>query len=329
MFISYSRCGTTLCQVCQTRISEGTLQVDTEARKPQFFHLTCWRPEPARPVNLRTMLRSVRAGQLRTEVKLWVREWNRQFEVAEELVPVEFLRKAVVTVEPPLRRLLLAVAQFLTTAETETLVAYTCKAWFHVSRDEEFWKTRFTADYHPSETEAQADYRRKYIACVRASCWHCKKLPAAREVYQISPYFNRLICYRCDSLPICQIESFYSFINRCKVTKATLDGLNVPYFPYQGTLKSTYLLLYETKLLPYAEARRQLLLKTIESEYPDVLSYWEKDAIAGFDFGHFYIYGRVEFLRGNFFIALCKFCGRWGNQKNLKKSVEEFLRNRY
>jgi hypothetical protein len=262
--------------------------------------------------------------ELEGEVEAWVRNWNKQFEAAEEDVPEKYMSKAVATTDTALRRLLLEVLQYLTTSETETLVAFACKEWFHVSRDEEFWKGRFISEFTPLETEAQGDYRKKYIAFTRASCWHCKKLQNIKAIYRMSPYFNRPICYACNHLPNCQIESFNSFMKRCKVTQATLDSLQVPSFSYPNTIKSSYILFYQAKLLPYAEARRKLLLSTLESDYPNSLRAEDKEVIAKCNLQAFYGAAGVRcWMKGQ--AAVLKFCGRWGKRENLRKSVEEFL----
>lgn len=252
--------------------------------------------------------------------------WNEKFEPSEALVPSLFLNKAVNTAGTLLRRLLLEVCIYLTTGDIETRAALVCKDWLHVSRDEEFWRTRFTAEFHPSETEAQGNYRRKYIAYQFSSCWHCKVFKPIAEIEFRCSLFNRPLCKLCAMQPVCHITSFHIYRLSHWISKSVLDGLSVLSFPHNRNAKSTYMLLYQFKLQPYAESRRQLLLHTIEIHYSGLLQYEDRAAVENFDLGKFYgqsYYSPISLVE----MALMKFCGKGGKKEDVNASVEEFLKD--
>ena len=254
----------------------------------------------------------------------WVRGWNRQFEVAEELVPVQYLSKAVSTTGTALRRLLLEVFQWLNTTEMETTAAMCCKAWYHTTREEEFWRTRYIADFHPAETDSQADYRRKYIARIRASCWHCKSDLTFNEIHSLSPYFNRSICTNCFYEKPCKIISFANFSYCLTMSKTALNYLSVPSFQVNH-VRCSFLILFKSRLQPYAETRRKLLLSTLDVHSPGKLQGEERDRVLAFDFGELcYISLRTKqypVLEQ----ALVKFCVKYRKRENVLKSAKQFL----
>ena len=254
----------------------------------------------------------------------WVRDWNRQFEVAEELVPVQYLSKAVSTTGTALRRLLLEVFQWLNTTEMETTAAMCCKAWYHTSREEEFWRTRYIADFHPAETDSQGDYRRKYIAHIRASCWHCKSDLRLDQIESMSPYFNRPICYNCHYQPACRIISFAHFSKRIGMSRPAIDSLSIPSF-IDNNAKSSFISLIKPKLQPYAETRRTLLLRTLDAHYPGRLQTEEREKVLAFDFGQLCL--NVGWGKGPEALdkALVKFCVKWRKRENVEKGAEQFL----
>jgi len=316
----------TRCEACNQGIPRGTLRLTYYRDKNIYYHLACWKPDPPAPVQLAFLWNKALPGEMKAEVASWVGSWNKQFGAVEEEVQKKYVGKAIATNSPSLRRLLLVVFQYLTIAETEAIVAYTCKDWLHVSRDGEFWKTRFIAEFRPSETEAQADYRRKYIAFMRVSCWHCKKLVQIEEIRFKCPHFQRPLCWTCSQQKDCAVESVASFLSSRKVTKATLEALAVPQFPY-GRKQCSYSTLYRDKLQPHAEARRRLLLHTIDSHFPGRLRAGERRAIELFDFGQFYLGGTRGVVGVEY--QLARFCGRSGNRQSERRTAQLFLEDIY
>ena len=313
------------CYTCKLSIPNGALQVVKQSAKYGFrvFHLDCWKPEHLAPYRVDWFSFDWEAKARLTEVRRWVERWNRQFEVHEELVPVQYLSKAVSTTGTALRRLLLEVFQWLNTTEMETTAAMCCKAWYHISREEEFWRTRYIADFHPAETDSQGDYRRKYIAYRLGSCWHCKKLVPVSEIQFKCKVFKQPLCKQCYLVQECHITPLNVFKLRQKVTLTTLESLGIPYFSYYGT-KSSYVVLYKSKLQPYAETRRLLLLRTLDTEHPESLQARDRAKVQAFDFGRFYAGESAQVLKG-VEKALVEFCGKWGGREKLRTNVQLFL----
>ena len=70
------------------------------------------------------------------------------------------------TTSSPLRRLLLETFQYLELREIEQVVAFVCKQWFHITRDNELWKARYLTLPNPSDRKED-----NYLASVQfASC---------------------------------------------------------------------------------------------------------------------------------------------------------------
>jgi hypothetical protein len=203
-------------------------------------------------------------------------------------------------------------------------VAVCCKAWYHVSREEEFWCTRYLAEFHPSETVPQIDYRRKYIAQIRVSCWHCKNQLELNQIESMSPYFNRPLCYNCRYQNPCVIRSFASLTRRLKISRATLDHLSIPSFVMYNA-KSSFLILFTSKIQPYAETRRQLLLSTLDTQYPGKLRHEVREQVQAYDFGQICYSIWRRNVQSDLEKALIEFCIKWRKRENVNKSVEKFL----
>lgn len=126
----------TTCVKCGNRIGIGSLRVKKNLLS-KYFHLSCYKPGDPRAVDMNKHVRLKRITEEKDveKVRKWVEKWNSQFIVKEEALPVQFKSKAVETTSRPLRRLLLETFQYLELKEIEQLVAFTCKEWFHITRD--------------------------------------------------------------------------------------------------------------------------------------------------------------------------------------------------
>lgn len=319
-----SRC--LLCRTCRTAIPEGALQVVMHSAKlgVSVCHLTCWKPNSAVPMQRNWFkFRDMQAQSRKKEVEDWIETWNLQFTPKEDLVPQLYLNKAVNTSETSLRRLLLAVYQYLTPREIDTAVSLACRAWFHISRDEELWRTLFVAEFKPIETEGEGNYRRKYIAYLLGSCWHCKALKPVQEIVRICSIYKRPLCKQCAGQLPCSTMSFSSYMRAHKVSKSVLNCLSIPSFT-QNHAKSSYLSTFQSKLQPYAETRRQLLLNTLDTNYPGRLQAEYREKMLAFDLGDFY--GSWCALSNTILDwAMVGFCGKGGRREDVISSCEEFL----
>ena len=258
----------TRCTQCKTDIKKGHLRADVHKYMAgiDYYHLACYTHTGLTPLNADKVTgKRVQEDRDKAVIREWVETWNRQFSAKEEEVPVQFLQKAVVTASTPLRRLLLEVFQYLTMPELETNVALSCKAWFHVSRDEEFWRSRVLSQFEPAETEAQGNYRRKYIAYWQGSCWHCKLVPSIDQICMKCPYFKRPLCTACASIPDLKIWSFRKYSREVLFSYGLLQELNVASFQYRKAL-SSYLYMIKEKVVPYVEAQKAKLVREIEAQ---------------------------------------------------------------
>lgn len=316
------------CYTCRLLLPYGALQVVkiTSMYGYRVYHLACWKPDKAVPYELANFtFGDAEAREKKGEVEAWVHSWNKQFGPVEEaMVPPLYLNQAVSTTYSPLRRLLLEVGVYLTTGEMETRVALVCKAWLHVTRDEELWKTRFISEFRPLETDAQGNYRRKYIAHVLGSCWHCNTIKPAADIQFRCRLFKRPLCKQCAKQPLCYITSFHNYMHSHWISKSVLDSLAIPSFLHRRNAKSTYMLVYQSKVKPYAESRRRLLLRTIDANYPGRLLPEVRAIMEAFDLGK--IYGEVSGWTISLLeMALVKFCGKGGKQEDLHRNIEEFF----
>ena len=242
---------------------------------------------------------------------------------SEAQVPAIYLQKAINTSETALRRPLLAIYAYLSIQEIETRAVHVCKAWYHVSKDPEHWKSRFISDIRPKETDSYSDYRRKYIFYMRAVCWHCNSTPPCDLVTPRSPLLNRPLCGKCAKKGKCRIETFVRYSRTHFVSLTVLSQLNIPNFDYFGR-KSSYILYFRREVAVYASIRRAILLRTIEQEYSGRLDTAVKAAIEAFDLWSYY--GQEspspELPCIN---ALVRFCGKCGRRE--EENVRIFLRN--
>lgn len=185
-------------------------------------------------------------------------------------------------------------------------MALTCKKWFEVSRDSELWKSRFLLQFKPISTEADACYRRKFIAYQKGNCWSCKTFLPLEDIELICPIRKRPLCKDCsEDNPACFIESVHSFI-----------GIRV--FVYQR-VKKCYKAEFAGKMIIYAEKRRALLLDMIERDYSNGISAGLK-AETG-DFGIIDLYGSGEYGFRNLGYLLAGYFGRNESREDLKATI--------
>lgn len=315
-----------LCRACHTVIAKEALQVVTHSSQlgVSVCHLACWRAERVVPMQFSWFqFGNIEAESRIQEVKDWVEAWNLQFRPRGDLVPATFLKKAVITAETAIRRLLLCVYQYLSGREVDTTVAYVCKAWFHVSRAEEIWQTLFLREFQSPETEKKGHFRRQYIAYVLAACWHCKSIKSLGEIYWKCGIYQRPLCKECARKPACSIIAISSYVCTYKVSKYVLKDCALPSFLVNGA-PHTYYHLLRAKLQPHAETRRKLLLSTLDADFPGRLQAWERAEVQAFDLGQFY--GEwISMSMTALHWALVKFCGKTGKREDVQRSCEEFL----
>ena len=320
----------TLCSTCQGEIEKGELRTTVHKYMAglEYFHFRCYVHKSLEPLTLEKILgKNVKKEEDVQRVREWVDAWNRQFTAKEEEVPAQYLQKAVVTESTPLRRLLLEVFQYLSTGDIEKLVAVTCKAWLHVSRDQEFWRTRVISEFHPSETDSQGNYRRKYIALLRSFCWHCHYTPSLDSIFFKCPYFNQPLCKPCSDLSDCQIFSFRKFSSLMMFSYDLLLELQIPNFLYNRAI-SSYRYMILGKIIPYTEELKVRLIHEIESrDIPADKIYQAKMEISHFDATKCYRGKTLQKWRTNIF--LLKFIGARRKPCRWTQEVDQLIEKLY
>jgi len=191
----------------------------------------------------------------------------------------------------------------LTMSEVEGRAGFVSKAWFHVSRDSEYWLTRYCSDFQLISASC-SDVRREYIARRLASCWGCNRRPHLYEIAWKCSYFQRPICWWCSDQPAYTVLSLYYLSTTLQVSKATLVHLSIPLFLHDSQ-PSCYRFHLESRVLPYAHSRRALLLTGLSTCKVPVAVV---ETIRKFDFGKYYGSGKV---RSRVEDLLVKFCGGW------------------
>ena len=254
-------------------------------------------------------------------VKLWLSRWNRQFLVSEETLPLQYKSKAVKSTSSPNRRLLLEVFQYLNSREVELTVAFTCKAWFHTTRDNELWKTRYLAQFPSSAAHRKPNYRTQFIVWNRRCCWLCGCFVQLDSLQLLCPLHARPLCMKCAQTEQGRIVPLNSYFNERHVTRALAARLNFPYFMY-NSVKQNYASELGNIIIPYAEQRRKALLKALYSRPIRMPQEW-LGAIFNFDLQAFYK-GREPLWMG---IAgsMGVFCGKDDEKEDFAQNLLDFF----
>lgn len=267
LIIRLSPTAQTRCATCKADIKKGEIRADVHKFMAgiDYYHLACYTHKGLTPLHSEKIVgKNVKEDRDKATIKEWIDAWNRQFSAKEEEVPLQFLQKTVVTTSTPLRRLLLEVFQYLSMSEIEAKVALSCKDWFHVSRDDEFWRSRVISDFNPAETEAQGNYRRKYIAYWQGACWKCKVIPSLDNVFFKCPYFKRPLCKACASFRDMKIYSFSRYSDEMRFSYARMQELHICNFQYRRAM-SSYLYMILEKVVPYVEEQKAKLIQEIQT----------------------------------------------------------------
>ena len=313
----------THCLKCWRRISLGALRVKRSAycAQAKYFHLSCYRPGEPRALDfdVHVTLKRVNEDKDVQRVKKWVEKWNSRFIAKEETLPVQFKSKAVETTSSPLRRLLLETFQYLELREIEQVVAFICKEWFHITRDNELWRARYLASFVAANSTGSESYRTQFILQNRGCCWVCHHYISLKSIKLMCPFRKRPLCSECFRTDNGCIVTLHSYFQRRQISLSLIPRLKIRHFTYQK-YKQNYLFELANSLLPYAEQRRQALLSALQvagSVTEDRLA-----VIRDFDLETYY---RSRFgVHGSLPRALGAFCGKDDKFESLEKSIEKF-----
>ena len=254
----------------------------------------------------------------REDLRQWVQAWNQQYVSTVETVPAQYLAQAVQTSSTPLRRLLLEVFQYLSTKEVELLVGLTCKAWFHVSRDSEYWKTRFMQEFQPETTEALGCFRAQFLICHRGSCWHCKEFLSLDSIELMCPLHRRPLCKACKDEPVCSLMDVERYILLHDISPSLPKYLEIPTFKLEG-VKRAYKEIAIDRFTVYASRRREKLVNCLLERHSKEISPAVIEGIRTFGV-------EAEYRRIISTSPLMKFLGKCDEKENFQRSVQALAR---
>ena len=311
------------CRKCHCRIPVNTLRFKhKEYGKPKrWYHMSCFRPLKPGPLNsdLDVVVYGNWNEEQLNELRQWVQAWNQQYVSTVEKIPAQYLAQAVQTSSTPLRRLLLEVFQYLYTREVELLVGLTCKAWFHVSRDSEYWKTRFMQEFQPATTKADTCYRAQYLACFKGSCWSCHKFLPLAEIELMCPVHKRPLCSSCKDKPECQLIELNRLLYWHRISPSLPKYLNIPVFKVKG-IKVVYKETALASFIFYANHRRNQLLNLLTEKYEETISPAIIERIRTFD-----TETRYRRETESFTVKLSRFLGRNAAKELFEATVHSFV----
>lgn len=327
LHVAFERCplSNIRCQVCKKRIDRSTLCIKKRSVDgSKYYHMSCYEPPEEQIIDLHRHARLQKYVKEDWEiVKQWVEQWNSLLRVCVETLPAQFVAKAVGTTSSPLRRLLLETFQYLEMREIEQLVAFVCKEWFHVTRDNEFWKTQYLTSFQPSNICGTDNYRSKFIVIYQNCCWLCHTLISLNEIKLICPVHKRPLCRHCFKTDNGHIVTLNSYFTSRKISSTLVARLDFRHFIYDK-FKQNYLSALGDTMLPYAEQRKHSLLSALQMLCPSKISIAELNAIASCDLWDFYK-SRYPSSYKRAMWSLSVFCGLDDEKEDFQENVLYFL----
>ena len=319
----------TSCTKCGNKIGLGSLRVhkNSYGGPTKYYHLSCYKPQDPRAVDFdkHVYLKKVTEEKDVERVKKWVDKWNKQFIAKEENLPVQFKTKTVETCSTPLRRLLLETFQYLEVKEIELLVGFVCKEWFHITRDNEFWKSRYVALYPDSDTSEGATYRTKLILLqTRSNCWLCHLHVPFEKISFMCPYRKRPMCAYCFRSNEGLVVPLKPYFQQKQISASLVKHLHFRHFIYHKC-KHNYLYDLAETIIPYAEKRKKDLLTALQTHYSSEISQDSLQEIDNFDVVEYY---KTFNQRFNWeCVAISIFCGENDLVRSFDDGVKQFLSN--
>lgn len=193
LFIEEAPTNVTSCSHCTYLIELGDLRVTfyRSQRTSVYYHLSCFTPF----TRLRIDERDLDSGVIREKSKEnqerlrdWLAQWNKQFLLSKHDLD-SITRKSIATSPPPTRRVLLEAFKFLNPVCLGASVSLVCKAWYHVSWEEELWQV----------VGLPAHSKEKYLQHLLTTCIHCQEVLAPEARFMVCPLLRRPKCRRCYS----------------------------------------------------------------------------------------------------------------------------------
>ena len=325
------------CPLCKSQIAQGGVEVRDSLR---WCHIDCYKPARPSPIAQSHFHVDQQRGRQQyhndplpdssvtvlTALDTFVAAWNRQFTVCEPLVPGVYLRNSVCAgTAGRLKRMLLTVFAYLEVAEVEGGAGVVCRAWLSVVRDREMWVILCKRDFVAESDRETEDFRRKYIACYRASCFNCRLIPDVSQIVIKCPLHNRNLCKTCEK--DVKLLSFRSISGLFMVEKEAILSAKVPFFQIDSE-KHCYYPAFVQKFVPYAQHRKEELEQFLESQFRDQQLTAEIAEIRKFDLSAFYSQkfdrfpsSLAPFVYSTVNLSLVKYCGAVIKRDRLRSYV--------
>lgn len=317
--------GSAICVHCSLPIPSASLMICKKRphRPILHYHLFCWEPYFKEPLSTSTFEFINEQSKLKeSELRARIDAWNRQFLVREEDLPAVYCSQAIRTSSTPLRRLLLLIYQYLTVEVVEARAALVCKAWYHVSRDSEGWKSRFFAVFRSWKSDPNSDYRKLYILYHLNSCWSCGCLPPLRFISTKCPYFKRPLCRKCAIQQPCSPTTIGRYAQDRCITMPLVATFNLPTFSHTYGL-CNYRVVFAKVLVPYFTQAKAKLIAIIEQEFGQKAAE-AKNQVEEFNVERYY---QGYNSQGSGEKEIARMLGRKRKESSWKQSVRQLIRN--
>jgi len=313
-----------LCSHCGRILPLGLLCVKKVTQTCAYYHLSCYEPTDRQIIDPKQQIKLERYDEndART-MQQWVSQWNCQFLMTVDTLPVQFKSKAVQSTQSSYRRVLLATFEYLDSREVEGSAALVCKNWFHTTRDNELWKTRYQAAAPFAGTHEGETYRTLLIVQLLSTCWVCHDYVPLEDIKLRCPLHQRPLCVRCS---LRKAGKFLPVKDYCKPWNISPDlatCLDFPQFPYNET-QCAYLSDLISAVVSYAEQRRCVLIEALLPECPRRVTEEVIRSISKFDLRDYYA-GKSHEISGMLEEALIGFCGRREEDASRDNVADAFL----
>lgn len=267
LLIEEAPTGKTSCKQCHGIILKGSIRLTFRRfwSKSHYFHLNCFTPILKVRV-YSAIVNQTRDTEKRQEVEQWIDAWNQQFTLSMQWLQV-YMHKQVMSAQPPNRRGLLECFKYLD-VRTLARVGGACKAWYHVSWEDEVWDLHVPGILGVGVQEGSG--RAAYIFAYFALCLHCKKPLQNIERHMICPLTKRPKCLTCFANRSYRPLTLDWVKREERLSVKTLKELQVPIFDFHNH-RCVYLYMLEGKLGLHRKQRALHLIENWKPEWAQVL----------------------------------------------------------
>lgn len=219
----------TKCEACSSFIAKNQLRATFRrtSKGTRYFHLQCYTPGLSVRIHPTDLTLKIQSEDCQWEVRHWVDEWNKQFEITQEVYG-KYQLPRVESEAGPLRRLFLEVFCYLTAAEIVQIAGKVCKSWYAVAWEDEVWQTHLP---HPPASSLRAHFIASYLR----TCLRCGTFLQPAQIHMLCPLSHRPTCLTCYSLEENRPQHLLMLQGLYGLDPAVFHKLpNVRVFPFEG-----------------------------------------------------------------------------------------------